>query len=63
MGKVTGRELEVVYKDFRPGEVKLTWCEIDKAREGFGFDPLTPLEVGLRATWEWFQEQRPAQTG
>jgi UDP-glucose 4-epimerase len=54
MRTVTGRDLEVVYKDFRPGEVRVTWCEIDKAREDFGFDPTTPLEEGLRLTWEWF---------
>ncbi|MEP9381164.1 NAD-dependent epimerase/dehydratase family protein [Nocardioides cheoyonin] len=60
MRRVTGRELEVIYKDFRPGEVRLTWCEIDKAREGFGFDPSTPLEDGLRTTWEWFAAQQTA---
>jgi len=57
MRTVTGRELDVIYKDFRPGEVRVTWCEIDKAREGFGFDPTTPLEEGLRTTWEWFASQ------
>lgn len=54
---ITGRELEVVYKDFRPGEVRTTWCEIDKARASLGFDPTTPLEEGMRATWEWFAAQ------
>lgn len=55
MRAVTGRELEVVYEDFRPGEVVRTWCEIDKARDGLGFNPVTPLDDGLRRTWEWFQ--------
>jgi len=54
MRRVTGRDLEVNYEDFRPGEVRNTWCDISKAREGFGFNPSTPLEVGLRETWEWF---------
>ena len=53
----TGRELEVVYEDFRPGEVRRTWCEIDKARKGIGFDPVTPLDEGLRRTWEWFRDR------
>lgn len=58
MRKVTGAELEVRYEDFRAGEVRNTWCQIDKAREGFGFAPSTPLEVGLRETWEWFRAQQ-----
>ncbi|HET7193896.1 MAG TPA: NAD-dependent epimerase/dehydratase family protein [Nocardioides sp.] len=60
MRMVTGRELSVVHKDFRPGEVLRTWCDIDKARAGMGFDPTTPLEEGLRATWEWFASQGKA---
>ncbi len=57
MRSVTGLELEVVYQDFRAGEVRDTWCQIDKARESFGFDPSTKLEDGLRATWDWFAER------
>jgi UDP-glucose 4-epimerase len=59
MRTVTGRDLDVEYRDFRPGEVRDTWCRVDKAREGFGFDPATPLSVGLQRTWEWFSAQRP----
>jgi len=59
MRTVTGLELDVVYQDFRAGEVRDTWCQIDKARESFGFDPSTKLEDGLRRTWEWFQETSP----
>jgi UDP-glucose 4-epimerase len=57
MRGVTGYQLDVVYQDFRAGEVRDTWCEIDKARLGFGFDPRTSLEEGLRATWAWFAAQ------
>lgn len=57
MRTVTGREIEVAYGDFRPGEVRVTWCQVDKARAALGFDPTTSLEEGLRQTWEWFQSQ------
>jgi UDP-glucose 4-epimerase len=57
MRATTGLELDVVYEDFRPGEVHRTWCEIDKAREGIGFAPVTPLDEGLRHTWEWFRDR------
>ncbi len=59
MRTVTGLPIEVDYQDFRAGEVRDTWCQVDKARAGFGYDPSTPLEEGLRLTWEWFREQRP----
>jgi len=55
MRTVTGRDLDVVYRDFRAGEVRESWCQIDKARQSFGFDPTTRLEDGLRSTWAWFQ--------
>ena len=59
MRDVTGRDLEVDYRDFRAGEVRDTWCQVDKARAGFGFDPRTSLPEGLRATWAWFAAQQP----
>ena len=57
MRRVTGREIEVDYRDFRPGEVRVTWCQVDKARRVLGFNPVTTLGDGLRDTWEWFQSQ------
>lgn len=62
MRSATGRDLDIQYADFRAGEVLQTWCEIDKARDGFGFDPRTSLDEGIRRTWEWFlarSEGRP----
>ena len=55
MREVTGRDFEVSYRDFRAGEVRDTWCQIDKAREGFDFAPPTDLLTGLSRTWEWFE--------
>lgn len=58
MRAVTGLELDVRYEDFRAGEVKDTWCRIDKAREALGFEPTTSLRDGLQHTWDWFREQQ-----
>lgn len=63
MRTVTGLPIEVDYVDFRAGEIRDTWCQVDKARASFGYDPSTTLEDGLRATWEWFREQDPAAPG
>ena len=58
MRTVTGKAIEVDHQDFRDGEVRDTWCDISKARAGFGFDPTTSLREGLGQTWAWFASQQ-----
>lgn len=53
--EVSDRDFEVIYKDFRAGELLHTYCDITKARDGFGFDPKVGLAEGVRRTWEWFE--------
>lgn len=55
MRTVTDWDFEVQFEDFRAGEVRDTWCQIDKARAELGFDPQIGLEQGMSETWEWFQ--------
>ena len=59
MRTVTGLPIEVDHQDFRAGEVRDTWCQVDKARAGFGYDPTTTLVDGLAITWDWFRSQPP----
>jgi UDP-glucose 4-epimerase len=61
MRRVTAVDFDVVHEGFRAGEVRDTWCRIDKARRVLGFDPSTGLEEGLRTTWEWFQKSAAVQ--
>lgn len=50
-------ELPVNYENFRAGEIRHTWCKVDKARQGFGFTTETSLDEGLTSTWKWFKAQ------
>jgi UDP-glucose 4-epimerase len=50
--------VEVDYQDSRAGEIKHTWCDISKARDGLGYAPETVLGDGLAETWSWFLNQR-----
>jgi UDP-glucose 4-epimerase len=50
------RSFDVSYEPFREGEVRYTYCDISRAATVLGYRPQTPLEEGLSATWEWFQE-------
>ncbi len=58
MRQVVGSDypLDVRYADFRPGEIRETWCDISKSRNGLGFSPDTSLFDGLSQTWTWFRE-------
>ncbi len=49
-----GFPVQILYEDFRPGEIKHTWCDITKSRELLSFNPRIGLMEGLIQTWEWF---------
>jgi len=59
---VSGERTKVQYEPARRGEVHTTWCDITKARGELGFDPATPIEQGLAATWQWFIANRDVWT-
>jgi len=59
---VSGERTKVSYEPARRGEVHTTWCDISKARGELGFDPATPIEQGLAATWQWFIANRDVWT-
>ncbi len=52
--------IKVRYEPFRAGELRNTWCDIEKARRAFGYDPQTRIAAGLARTWQWFREAMPA---
>ena len=49
-----GYNIQPRYAAFRPGEVRHTYCDINKARKEVNFSVKTSLECGLRQTWKWF---------
>ncbi|BBM01323.1 NAD-dependent epimerase/dehydratase family protein [Microbulbifer sp. GL-2] len=54
--QVTGKNenLNVIYHDFRVGEVRHNFTNISKAKKYLGFDPETKLLNGVKATWDYF---------
>ena len=58
LNEVTGLKPQVLYREFRAGEVRHTYCRIDRARGAIGYDPGISLREGLRDTWEWFLANR-----
>ena len=54
--KTVGGSYDVVvnHEKFRPGEIRNTYCSIEKAKEELGYSVPTSLEEGLSKTWNWF---------
>lgn len=42
----------------QPGDVRITWADISKARRLLGYDPQTPIEKGLEHFVSWYRRGR-----
>ncbi len=55
VGTAAGREPILDYLPMQPGDVTATWADIGPARRDLGYDPATPLDVGVPAFIDWFR--------
>jgi nucleoside-diphosphate-sugar epimerase len=55
LNKIFGTSLEPIYKDGRPGDVRDSQADINKAVQRLGYQPSVGLEEGLRETVKWFK--------
>ena len=53
--KICGKQLNLIYSDPMPGDVKHSLADISKAKEKLGFEPKYNLTKGLEETVKWFQ--------
>ena len=60
---IVGSEVEPVYGETRPGDVRDSQADISKAREAFGYDPSVELREGLRRTVQWLEAQMQPAAG
>lgn len=56
--EVTGHHLLLQYEEFHPADLRATAAVIERARQWMGWLPQTPIEEGVRLTWEWFQKHQ-----
>jgi len=57
LNHVLGTDLEPTHAPGKPGEVKHSMADIDKAREVLKFIPQVSFEEGLRKLAEWWQDK------
>jgi UDP-glucuronate 4-epimerase len=56
--QVSGRQAILDNQALQPGDVPLTWANIDKAGRLLGYKPVTPLREGLGRFAEWHRSAR-----
>jgi UDP-glucuronate 4-epimerase len=57
--ELTGREAVLDGQPFQPGDVPLTWADIEKANRVLGYRPATRLDEGLKAFIAWYRGADP----
>ena len=53
--KACGVVAEKNMMDMQPGDVPATWADIEASKRDLGFEPTTPMEVGIPKFVEWFR--------
>lgn len=55
--------LAPLHKDFRPGDIRHSHADLERARQLLGYQPTHSVEQGLAQTVAWYLEQNPERTG
>jgi UDP-glucuronate 4-epimerase len=53
--RVVGKQALVEHLPPQPGDVPITYANVDRARAALGYAPTTPPEMGVARYWEWLQ--------
>ncbi len=53
--RVVGKRAIIDRQSDQPGDVPITYANIDKARAAFGYEPTTRPDVGIQRYWDWLQ--------
>jgi UDP-glucuronate 4-epimerase len=56
MGSALGVEPKLELLPMQPGDVPATWASIDKLRAAVGYEPTTPISVGIPKFIRWYRE-------
>jgi UDP-glucuronate 4-epimerase len=54
--RALGNRAVIAYQPPQPGDMPVTFADISKAQRLLGYNPLTPIEVGIEKFVEWFKK-------
>ncbi len=60
VGKHVGKSVVIDQQELQPGDVTITFANIDKARSMLGYAPKFTMDEGIKRFVAWFNEQAPA---
>lgn len=55
INKIAGSDVNPIYADPRPGDIKHSQADIQKAQSKLGYNPQVNFEEGLRRTIDWYR--------
>ena len=53
--RVVGKPAIIDRRPLQPGDVPVTYANVDRARAALGYTPTTPPELGVARYWAWLQ--------
>ena len=56
--KLLGKKAKIEYRRFHEADLKITWADIEKAKELLDWEPEVELDDGLSRTVSWYLENR-----
>jgi len=51
-----GKKAQKNYLPMQPGDVPITYADVDELMQDVGFKPSTPIEVGIDRFVEWYRQ-------
>ena len=57
IGEVCGKQPILDRQPMQPGDVLVTYADVSKARAQLGYDPQTPVRLGLERFLEWYRAE------
>lgn len=55
---LTGRKMSYRFDEWRPGDQRVFFCDLSKARATFGWEPRVSPSAGVRKLYEWVVENQ-----
>jgi UDP-glucose 4-epimerase len=56
LSEIIGKDIDPIYQNPRPGDIKDSLADISMARQSIGYEPDFDMTMGLKETVEWFQK-------
>jgi UDP-glucuronate 4-epimerase len=53
--QAVGKPAIIARRPMQPGDVPVTYANVDRARAALGYTPTTPPDLGVARYWDWLR--------